>query len=58
MNTDEKNKIKLVLPVETIPGIGGGGWRRAVEGVNSSMITLIHYKNLCKCHDIPPPAQQ
>jgi hypothetical protein len=25
MNTDEKNKIKLVLPVETIPGIGGGG---------------------------------
>jgi hypothetical protein len=23
--------------------------RRVVEGVNSSMIYLIHYNNLCKC---------
>jgi hypothetical protein len=47
-----------MIPVETVPGIGGGG-RRAVEGMNSSMIYLIHCKNLCKCHTIQPsPAQQ
>jgi hypothetical protein len=27
---------------------GGGRWNRTVEGVNSSMIYLIHCKNLCK----------
>jgi hypothetical protein len=37
-----------MTPVETIPGIG--------EGVNSSMIHLIHCKNLCKCHSVPPPS--
>jgi hypothetical protein len=26
-----------------------------VEGVNSSMIYLIHCKNLCKCYNVPPP---
>jgi hypothetical protein len=31
-------------PVETIPGIGWGG-------INS---TMIHYKNFCKCHNVPP----
>jgi hypothetical protein len=25
-----------------------------MEGVNSSMICLIYYKNICKCHNIPP----
>jgi hypothetical protein len=47
-------------PVETIPGMGGKkeGLRRMVEGVNSSMIYLIYCKNLCKCHNIPHPAQQ
>jgi hypothetical protein len=39
------------IPVETIPGIWGG-----VEGVNSSMIYLIQCKNLCKCHNVPPPS--
>jgi hypothetical protein len=34
-----------MIPVEIVPGIGGGGKRIAVEGVNSSMIYLIHYKN-------------
>jgi hypothetical protein len=37
---------------------GRGEWRRMVEGVNSSMIYLIHCKNLCKCHNVPPPAQK
>jgi hypothetical protein len=34
---------------------GKGGWRRMVEEVNSCMIHLIHYKNLCKCHNVPTP---
>jgi hypothetical protein len=38
-------KCKKIIPVETIPGIGGGGDKGEVEGVNSSMIYLIH-KNL------------
>jgi hypothetical protein len=37
-------------PVETIPGIGGGG-KRMVEGVNSS---IINCKNFHKCHKVPP----
>jgi hypothetical protein len=34
----------------------GGWWKRAVEGVNSSMIYLIHCKNLCKCCNVPLPS--
>jgi hypothetical protein len=34
----------------------GGGWRRAVKGVNSSMINFIHCKNLCKHYNVPPPS--
>jgi hypothetical protein len=26
-----------------------------VEEMNSCMIYLIHYKNLCKCHNVSPP---
>jgi hypothetical protein len=36
---------------------GEEGWRKAVEGVNSSMIYLRHYKNLCECHMYPHAAQ-
>jgi hypothetical protein len=43
-----------MVPVEPTPGIGGGGYRRMLEGVNSSMIYLMHCKNLCKCHNVPP----
>jgi hypothetical protein len=25
-----------------------------MEGVNSSMMYLIYYKNFCKCHNVPP----
>jgi hypothetical protein len=41
-------------PLETIPGMGCGK-RRMMEEVNSSMIYLIHCKNFCKCHNVPPP---
>jgi hypothetical protein len=39
-----------IIPVETIPGIGEGGIR------NSSVMHLIHCKNLCKFHNLPPPS--
>jgi hypothetical protein len=42
-------------PVETTPGIRAEESTGRVEGVNSSMIYLIHCKDLCKCHNVPPP---
>jgi hypothetical protein len=29
---------------------------RRMNTVQEIMIYLIHYKNFCKCHNIPPPA--
>jgi hypothetical protein len=43
-------------PVETIPGMGGGGDKEEHGGMNSSMMYLIHCKNFCKCHNAPQPA--
>jgi hypothetical protein len=43
-------------PIETVPGIKGGGGRREVEGMNSSMMYLIHFKNLYKCYNVPTPS--
>jgi hypothetical protein len=40
--------------VENILGMGVGEWRKMVKGTNSSMIYLIHCKNLGKCHNVPP----
>jgi hypothetical protein len=31
------------------------GWGRMIEEVNSCMTYLIHYNNLCKCHNVPLP---
>jgi hypothetical protein len=42
-----------MIPVETVPVIRGGGMKRAVERMNSSMIYLTHFKNLCKCYNEP-----
>jgi hypothetical protein len=42
-----------MIPVETVPGMGGGEYRSMVEGVKSSMIYLIYCKNLYKCHYVP-----
>jgi hypothetical protein len=44
-----------MITVETVPGIDGGGMKESSGGVNSSMIYLIHCKNLCKCYNVPPP---
>jgi hypothetical protein len=45
-------------PIETVPGIRGGEIKESSGGVNSSMVYLIHCKNLCKCYNVPYPAQQ
>jgi hypothetical protein len=45
-----------MIPVKTVPGIGGGGLKKICGGVNSSMIYLIHTKNLCKCWSVSPPS--
>jgi hypothetical protein len=45
-----------MIPAETVPAIRGGGLRRAVESVDSSVINLIHCKNLCKFYNVPPPS--
>jgi hypothetical protein len=37
-----------IIPVETVPGIGEGGMKESSGGANSSMIYLIHCKNLYK----------
>jgi hypothetical protein len=44
-------------PVETISGMGRGGIRRMMEGMNSSIMYLIYCKNFCKCHNVPPAKQ-
>jgi hypothetical protein len=45
-----------MIPVATVPGIGEGWWKTAQEGVSSSMIYLIHCKNLWNCYNVPPPS--
>jgi hypothetical protein len=44
---------RKIAPVETIPGMGSGRIKENGGGVNSSMIHLIYYKTLCKCHNVP-----
>jgi hypothetical protein len=45
-----------MTPVETTPGIGGGGQRRMVDGVNLSIIYLIYCKTFYKCYNVLPPS--
>jgi hypothetical protein len=47
----KNGKMKVV---ETIPGMGGGGLRRMMEEVNS---TMIYCKNFGKYHNVPPVQQ-
>jgi hypothetical protein len=39
-----------IIPVDPFPETGGEGIKK-----NSSMIYLIHFKNLCKHHNVSPP---
>jgi hypothetical protein len=50
--TDE-NKTKMI-PIETIPGMGGRDKGKWWKRVNSIMIYLIYCKNFCKCHNVIP----
>jgi hypothetical protein len=43
-----------MIPVETAPGIGVGD-ERAMERMNSSIIYLIHCKNLGNYSNVPYP---
>jgi hypothetical protein len=49
--TFKNGKMK---PVETIPGLRGGGIKKNDGGMNS---TVIYCKNFCKCHSVPPAQQ-
>jgi hypothetical protein len=41
-----------IRPVETVAGMSGRGEIKETDGeVNP---TMIHCKNFCKCHDVPP----
>jgi hypothetical protein len=42
--------------VETVLGIRGGRVEERSRGGNSSMIYLIHCKNLCICYNVPTPS--
>jgi hypothetical protein len=42
-----------VTPVETVPGIRGGGIKERGGGGDFNMVYLIYCKNLCKCHMHP-----
>jgi hypothetical protein len=44
-----------MTPVEAVPGIRRREMRERRGGVNSTMIYLIHCKNLCKCYHVPTP---
>jgi hypothetical protein len=44
-------------PVKTVPGMEGWGTKEnSGGGGNSSVIYFLHCKNLCKCHNVPPPS--
>jgi hypothetical protein len=47
-----------MIPVETVQGMGGGEIKKNYGRSDSSMIHLICFKNFCKCHNVPHPAQQ
>jgi hypothetical protein len=36
--------------------MGEEGIKENGGGVNLSMIYLIHFKNFCKCHNVPSPS--
>jgi hypothetical protein len=55
LTAEAKNENERMRLVETIPGMGRGEINENDGGVNS---TMIHCKNFCKCHNVPPAQQQ
>jgi hypothetical protein len=50
--------MNKMIPVETIPGMGGGKMKESSGGGEfkyASMIYLMQSKNFCKCHNVTPP---
>jgi hypothetical protein len=47
-----------MVSFETFPGVGGEGMKESsgVEGVDSSMMHLIHCKNFYKCYNAVSPS--
>jgi hypothetical protein len=45
-----------MIPVETVPGTGGGGMKESSAGGEFKYDIFDNYKNLCKCHSEPPPS--
>jgi hypothetical protein len=41
-----------MIPIESVPGTGGGGMKESSRGGEINMIYLIYCKNLCKCYNI------
>jgi hypothetical protein len=60
MLINKREKIKMSIyskVIEAISQMEGGGEKRGWwRGANSSMIYLIHCKNLCKCRNVLPPS--
>jgi hypothetical protein len=44
-----------IIPLETVPVMGGGKMKENGGGVNSSMIYFICCKNFYKCNNVPLP---
>jgi hypothetical protein len=57
VNTLYLNTAYLKAKMVSVEATGGGGGeeRRVGEGMNPSMKYLIHCKNFCKNHSVPPP---
>jgi hypothetical protein len=45
-----------MIPVETVPGIGGKGMKENSGEGEFKYDMLIHCKILCKCYNIPTPS--
>jgi hypothetical protein len=46
-----------MIPVEIVPGFGEGGMKERSRRGNSSLICLIHCKNLCEYSNVLPPTK-